>query len=80
MCLEVIILIFDYHMTIKVLRTATIPHLFILARHNDNPVLRIRDIYPGSEFYPSPIHPGSGSASKNSSILTKKIVAKLSEI
>jgi hypothetical protein len=49
-------------------------------------VLRIRYVYPGSEFF----HPGSririfsipnpGSASKNLRILTQKIVSKLSEI
>jgi hypothetical protein len=52
-------------------------------------VLRIRDVYPGSEFFPSRIQdqknswiPGSrsGSASKILSILTQKIVSKLSEI
>jgi hypothetical protein len=55
-----------------------------------NAVLRIRDVYPGSEFFPIPdpesrvkkiSDPGSGSASKsNLSILTQKIVSKLSEI
>jgi hypothetical protein len=47
------------------------------------PVMRIRDVYPGSEFF----HPGSrvkkfpdpGSASKNLSIFNQKIVSKLSE-
>ena len=53
---------------------------FILA------VLRIRDVYPESEFFPSRIQvkkiPGSrsASASKNLCILTQKIVSKLSEI
>jgi hypothetical protein len=41
-------------------------------------VLRIRDVYPGSEFFPSRIRifpvPYPGSASKNLSILTQKIV------
>jgi hypothetical protein len=44
-------------------------------------VLRIRDVYPGSEFsIPDPgsttvkkiLNPGNGSASKNASILTQK--------
>ncbi len=39
-------------------------------------VLRIRNVYPGSEFF----HPVSTSATKNWSILTQKIVSKLSEI
>ncbi len=52
-------------------------------------VLRIRDVYSGSEFYPSRIPdlgsrvkniPGYSSASKNLSILTYKIVSKLAEI
>jgi hypothetical protein len=47
-------------------------------------VLRIQDVYPGSESFPSRIsdpnffHPGSSS--KNLSILTTKMVSKLSEI
>ncbi len=45
-------------------------------------VLQIRDAYPGSEYYPSRIRIFSladpGSASKNFSILTQKIVSKLS--
>ncbi len=40
-------------------------------------VLRIRDVYPGSEFFPIP---DPGSASKNLDILTQKIVSNLSEI
>jgi hypothetical protein len=40
------------------------------------PVLRIRDVYPGSDFFPSripdPICLHLGSASKNLSILTQK--------
>jgi hypothetical protein len=48
------------------------------------PVLRIRDVYHGSEFF----HPGSRvkkipdpeSGSKNLSILTQESVSKLSEI
>jgi hypothetical protein len=42
-------------------------------------VLRIRDVYPGSEFFPSRIEgqKDSGYASKNLSILTQKIVSKL---
>jgi hypothetical protein len=49
-------------------------------------VSRIRDVYPGSKFFPSWIRifsiPGPGSASKNLStgIFTQKIVSKLSEI
>jgi hypothetical protein len=54
-------------------------------------VLRIRDVYtgdPGSGFFPSRIPDpgskiqdlGSGSAQENLSILTQKIVSKLSEI
>jgi hypothetical protein len=47
-------------------------------------VLRIRDVYSGSEFFPSRVKniqdPGSGSASKNLSILIKKMVSKLLEI
>jgi len=47
--------------------------------------LRIRYVYPGSRirifFYPgSEFFPDTGSASKNFSILTQKIVSKLSEI
>jgi hypothetical protein len=47
-------------------------------------VLRIRDVYPGSDFFPYRIpdpnfsHPGS--TSKNFSILTKILFFKLSEI
>jgi hypothetical protein len=50
---------------------------------------RIRDVYLGSEFFPSRVpdpgskrfpDPVSGSASKNLSILTQKIVSKLSII
>jgi hypothetical protein len=41
-----------------------------------HPVLRIRDVYPGSDFFPSRIRTVSiqdpGSASKNLSILTQK--------
>jgi hypothetical protein len=50
------------------------------------PGYRIRAVYPGSEFfYPGSRvkkipDPGSGSASKNLSILSLKIVSKLSEI
>jgi hypothetical protein len=46
--------------------------------------MRIRDVYAGSEFFPSRIpdpnffHPRS--ASKNLCISTQKIVSKLSEI
>ncbi len=44
----------------------------------------VRDVYPGSEFFPSRIRTSSipypGSASKNLSIITQKIVSKLSEI
>jgi hypothetical protein len=37
-------------------------------------VLRIRDVYPGSECFPSRVpDPGSAFASKNLSILNKKI-------
>ncbi len=47
-------------------------------------MLRIRYVYPGSEFFPSLIRIFSirdpGSTSKNLSILTPKIVSKLSEI
>ncbi len=52
-------------------------------------VLRIRDVYSWSEFFPSRIpdpgskifpDPGSGSAPQNSSILTQKSVCKVSEI
>ncbi len=38
-----------------------------------------RDVYPGSEFFPSLIL-DLGSASKNISILTQKLVSELSEI
>jgi hypothetical protein len=52
------------------------------------PVLRIRDVYPGSRIriFPSQIPdpnfsiPDPGSASKNLRILIKKIVSNLSEI
>ncbi len=44
-----------------------------------NTVLRIRNVYPGSGLQGQKDH-GSGSASKNSSILTLKIASKLSEI
>jgi hypothetical protein len=50
------------------------------------PVLRIRNVYPDSEFFPSRIRIrifsilDPGSASKNLSNLTQKIVPKLSEI
>jgi hypothetical protein len=49
-------------------------------------VLQIRDVYPGSDFIPSQIpgqkdpripDPGSGSASKNLSILTKNCFCAL---
>ncbi len=51
-------------------------------------VLRIRDVYPGSDFFPSRIRtvsiPDPGSSSKNLSILTpkksKKMVSKLKQI
>ncbi len=43
------------------------------------PVLRIRDVYPGSEFSPSRIL-DPGAASKNLSFLTHKMVCKLSEM
>ncbi len=52
-------------------------------------VLRIRDVYPRSEFFPSrtrmfsipdPNYSHSGSAANNLSILTQNIVSKLSEI
>ncbi len=57
-----------------------------LGSHHLNAVLRIQDVYPGSEFFPSWIPdpnlssriPDLGSASKNLSILTPKIVTKLS--
>ncbi len=46
--------------------------------------LRIRDVYPGSKFFPPRIRifssPHPGSASKNLSILTQKMVSKFSEI
>jgi hypothetical protein len=41
-------------------------------------VLRIRDVYPGSEFFPSRVRifsiPDPGSASKNLSILPKNVL------
>jgi len=49
-------------------------------------VWRIRDVYPGSDFFPSRIPdpnisiPDPGSASKNLRILTQKMVSKLKEI
>ncbi len=59
---------------------------FEVWRMSLKPVLRIRDVYPGSDI----LHPGSwipdpnflhsGSASKNLSILTQKNFLKLSEI
>jgi hypothetical protein len=44
-------------------------------------VLRIRDVYPGSDFFsiPDPIFFHPGYASENLSILTQKIVSNLSE-
>ncbi len=42
-------------------------------------MLRIRDVYPRSDFFPSRI-PDPGSASKNLSILTQKMFSKLQEI
>ncbi len=51
------------------------------ARHDPLTVLRIQNIYPGSRIRIFSIRdPGSASASKNSNILTQKIVSKLSEI
>jgi hypothetical protein len=49
------------------------------------PVLRIRDVYPGSEIFPSRIpdekipDPGSVSSYKIISIFSTKTVSKLSE-
>jgi hypothetical protein len=47
-------------------------------------VLRIRDVYPGSDFFPSRIQgwqdPGAGSASKNLCILTQKSYTKFWKI
>ncbi len=47
-------------------------------------MLRIRDFYPGSKFFSSRVqgqkYPGSGSASKNFSIFSPKIVSKPLEI
>ena len=53
-----------------------------LGSHHLNAVLRIRDVYPGSEFFPSCIPdpnlssriPDLGSASKNSSILIPQLL------
>jgi|688.fasta_scaffold1498305_1 hypothetical protein len=66
-------------------------HIFLLPKLVKVPVLRILGVDPGSEFFPSLIrifsipdlkffHPGSASASNNLSILTQKMVSKLSEI
>jgi hypothetical protein len=45
--------------------------------------LRIRDVHPGSDFFPSQIPdpnfsiPDPGSASKNLGVVTKKLISKL---
>jgi hypothetical protein len=58
-------------MTIATLETDQVKPL-----HEKNTTLRIQDVYPGSDFFPSRIQivsiPNPGSASKNKSILTQK--------
>ncbi len=60
-------------------------HVLSCQSKHSKTVLRIRDVYPGSEFFPSRIpnpnlfHPGSASK-KNKSILTQKMVSKHLEI
>jgi hypothetical protein len=49
-------------------------HKILLTFRSFVSVLRIRDVYPESEFF---LFPDPGSASKNLGILTKKIVSKL---
>jgi hypothetical protein len=56
---------------------------FRLQIHDFLAVLRIRDVHPGSDFFPSQIPdpnfsiPDPGSASKNLGVVTKKLISKL---
>jgi hypothetical protein len=64
-------------------RTYVGQHVLVIL--SGDAVLRIRDVYPGSEFFPSRIRgqkkiPDPGSSSENFSIFHPKNVSKLSEI